>query len=252
VSALPYGARRWLRENAAALLFVALITPGCHRETPADSVSAEPPPPPSARVILPATSASPAVVPSVAPSSATVASATASATPAASTSASPAITPGETAGKEAHAPDPQNRKKPELTSQDLTGRARHLFDALAADDPEKGRDFFFPRDPFVPLKDVKDAGKYWDQLFRIYANDIHELARRHKKDLADAEFVSFELGTPPKWVKPGEEANKIGYFRTFNGKLRYRSHGKERDLEVKTIISWDDGWYVTHLLPIKH
>ena len=67
------------------------------------------------------------------------------------------------------------------------------------------------------------------------------------------EFEAFELGSPPGWVKPGEEANKIGYYRTFNGKLRFKkANGKTATIEVKTIISWDDGWFVTHLLPIKH
>lgn len=159
----------------------------------------------------------------------------------------------EAAPKPAHVVDPQNKKKPELASDDLTTRARHLFDALKSDDPKGAADFFFPREPFLPLKDIAKPGKYWDQLFRIYENDIHELHRKRGKDLEGAEFEAFELGSPPGWVKPGEEANKIGYYRTFNGKLRFKkASGKTGTIEVKTIISWDDGWYVTHLQPIKH
>ena len=56
---------------------------------------------------------------------------------------------------------------------------------------------------------------------------------------------------PFGWVKPGEEANKIGYFRTFNGKLRYRAGGQPHTIDVRVIISWQNRWYITHLLPFK-
>ncbi len=147
--------------------------------------------------------------------------------------------------------DPKNKAKPKLASKRLTGSARALFRAVKEDKPELAKDFFFPREPFLPLKDIKNPGKYWDQLFRVYERDIHELHKKRAKDWEDAEFVSFDLGSTPTWVKPGEEANKIGYYRTFNGKLRYKARGKERVLEVKTIISWNHAWFITHLLPFK-
>ena len=134
----------------------------------------------------------------------------------------------------------------------MTAQGQRLFEAVRDGDPSKAADFFFPREPFLPLKDMAEPGRYWDTLFRVYQNDIRELHRKHGTDLASAMYLSFTLGSTPTWVKPGEEANKIGYFRTFNGKLRYRTAaGTERSLEAKTIISWDGGWYITHLLPIK-
>jgi len=140
-----------------------------------------------------------------------------------------------------------------LQSEELTTQAQHLFDAIRKDQAALGADFFFPKEPFIPLKDVAAPEKYWQQLYRTYQQDIHQLHQRNAKELAEAEFVSFTLGSPPSWVKPGEEYNKLGYYRTFNGKLRYRaSSGKERIIEVKTIISWENKWYVTHLLPIQH
>ncbi|MCC6644107.1 MAG: hypothetical protein IT374_00850 [Polyangiaceae bacterium] len=147
--------------------------------------------------------------------------------------------------------DPKNKAKPPLSSKHLTSAARALFRAVKEDEPGVAKGFFFPREPFLPLKDIKNPGKYWDQLYRVYERDIHELHKRRAKDWDDAEFGSFELGSAPTWVKPGEEANKIGYYRTFNGKLRYKARGKERVLEVKTIISWNHRWYITHLLPFK-
>jgi hypothetical protein len=155
------------------------------------------------------------------------------------------------APSETNAPDPLNHAKPPLESSDLSERAEHLFRAIVDDDPPAGDDFFFPREPFIPLKDVADAARYHAQLLATYHRDIHELHAK-RKDWASATFDSFELGTPPAWVAPGKEYNKIGYYRTFHGKLRYRAGERTSEIDVGTIISWDGRWYVTHLLPIRH
>ena len=152
---------------------------------------------------------------------------------------------------DAGAPDPGNRAKPELASDDLSQRAEHLLRAVVENDPALADDFFFPEGPFIPLKDVQDPARYHAQLLATYHRDIREL-RAKRKDWSQATFVSFELGTPPTWVAPGKEYNKIGYFRTFHGKLRYRLGERTFDIDVGTIISWDSRWYVTHLLPIHH
>jgi hypothetical protein len=152
---------------------------------------------------------------------------------------------------DAAAPDPENRRMPDLVSQDLTERARHLFRAIVEDQPALGDDFFFPKEPFIPLKDVSDPARYYDQLLAAYHRDIASLHAK-RADWGGAQFVSFELGTTPGWVAPGKEYNKIGYFRTFRGKLTYKIGDKVRDLLVTTIISWDGRWYTTHLAPIHH
>jgi len=148
-------------------------------------------------------------------------------------------------------PDPLNKAKPPLTSPDLDERAAHLIEALVQNDPALADDFFFPKEPFIPLKDVADPGRYFDQLLATYHRDIRSL-RADRKDWTGTSFVSFELGTPPTWVAPGKEYNKIGYFRTFGGKLRYRAGEKIKEIAVSTIISWNGRWYVTHLSPIRH
>jgi hypothetical protein len=148
-------------------------------------------------------------------------------------------------------PDRENRSKPSLTTADLTERSQHLFEAIVKNEPSRADDFFFPKGPFLPLKDVADPGRYYDQLLATYHRDIASLHAK-RKDWAGATFVSFELGTPPGWVAPGKEYNKIGYFRTFHGKLRYRVAESVSEIEVTTIISWDNRWYVTHLMPIQH
>ena len=148
-------------------------------------------------------------------------------------------------------PDPANKRRPPPSSADLEERAARLLDAVARNDPPSADDFFFPKAPFIPLKDVADPGRYFDQLLATYHRDIRTL-HAERKDWTGAAFVSFELGTAPTWVAPGKEYNRIGYFRTFGGKLRYRIGDKSKEIAVSTIISWDGRWYVTHLLPIRH
>lgn len=144
----------------------------------------------------------------------------------------------------------KNAARPPDASEDLTERARHLFDAIVSDRSELADDFFFPREPFIPLKDVRDPARYFDGLIATYHQDIRRL-HGSRKSWDGAKFLSFELGSRPRWVKPGEEWNKIGYFRTFGGKLYYEITGRKRVLDVHTIISWDGRWYVTHLAAIR-
>jgi hypothetical protein len=54
-----------------------------------------------------------------------------------------------------------------------------------------------------------------------------------------------------RWVEPGEEYNKIGYFRVFGSKLRYELDGAPHTLDVKSLISWRGEWYVVHLSSIR-
>lgn len=148
--------------------------------------------------------------------------------------------------------DPKNKVLPPADSAELQARAKQLFEAIVADDPPKGDGFWFPKEPFLPLKDVKGPDKYWDQLHRTFAADVRRYHKKGaKKGWADAKFVKFELGSKPKWVPPGDEANKIGYYRSFHGKLRYEQGGEARALDVHTVISWQGRWFITHLDDFK-
>ena len=182
-----------------------------------------------------------------------------SAPPATTTTETPSSTASATAADDAGAPppapkdadyDPANKAKPPIDSEELQARARGLFDAVVQNNPSLGEDFWFPKEPFLILKDIKDPGKYWDQLHRAYVKDIEKL---HKKRASwdGCEFEKFEPGSPPKWVKPGEEGNKIGYYRTVKGSLVYKAEGKSHKLEVRVIISWQKRWYITHLSKFK-
>lgn len=143
-----------------------------------------------------------------------------------------------------------NKVLPPLVSDELNAKAKKLFEAIVRDDPAIGEGFWFPKEPFIPLKDVKGPGKYWDNLHATYVRDIHALHRK-RKSWEGATFVGIKLGSPPKWVPPGDEANKIGYYRTFRAKLTYKLDDKTWTLEVHTIISWQGEWFITHLSKFK-
>ncbi|WP_437730981.1 hypothetical protein [Sorangium sp. So ce1335] len=152
------------------------------------------------------------------------------------------------AGAAAYAPD--NKILPPLESEELTARASGLFDAIVKNDPALAEPFWFPKEPFIPLKDVKDPGKYWDNLHAAYLNDVKAMHRKRRSWEA-ARFVGFEVGSRPKWVPPGDEVNKIGYYRSLHGKLKYEIDGKPATIDVHTVISWQGRWYVTHLGDFK-
>lgn len=143
-----------------------------------------------------------------------------------------------------------NKVLPPLESEELTLRAKQLFEAIVHDDPARGESFWFPKEPFIPLKDVKGPDKYWNNLHATYARDIHALHRK-RKSWDGATFVGFKVGSTPKWVPPGDEANKIGYYRSFRGKLTYRIDDKNSTIDVHTIISWQGEWFITHLSKFK-
>jgi hypothetical protein len=133
---------------------------------------------------------------------------------------------------------------------ELQERAKGLFEAIVKDEPALGDPFWFPKEPFVPLKDVKDPGRYWETLHKTYVNDIHALHRK-RKSWAGATFVRFDRGSTPKWVKPGDEANKIGYYRSFHGLLRFEVDGERESIDVHTVITWQGRWFITHLRKFK-
>ena len=180
----------------------------------------------------------------------------ASATATASASAAPEPAPTASASASANGPaappapeKPDNKVEP-MEGPDLQDRAKALFEAIAKDDPALGDSFWFPREPFKPLKDIADPDKYWQQLHKAYAKDIHKLHK--KRDKWDgATFLRFEGWSAPKWVKPGEEANKIGYYRAFRGNIHYSQGGSESTIEVRVMITWQGRWFVTHLAKFK-
>jgi hypothetical protein len=245
---------------SSAALFVSALAACTQKPTPP---AGEPHGVPTAATFdasKPGELAANSAVPSPSPSAAAApaqASSVGGAAPSASVATAPSAAPAPSAsaalGPDGLDPswDLKNGQRPSAPSDDLTAKASHLFAAVQKDDPSLAADYFFPRAAFLPVKDIGNPGKYWDTLFRTYNRDIHDLHVKHASKMANAQFVDIQPGSPAKWVPPGEEANKIGYFRSFNAKVRYRDGETYGHFDVRVSITWQGKWYITHLLPWK-
>ena len=130
-------------------------------------------------------------------------------------------------------------------------RAHRLFDAIVHDDPARADDFFLARDAFRLIKAVPDPDPLWERLHAAYVRDIHALhAAIH--DLGRAEFVRLRLTRRRGWVVVGEEANRLPYWAQRHSFLDYRVEAEERHIEVRTMITWSDEWFITHLSEFRH
>ncbi len=154
------------------------------------------------------------------------------------------------------APDPaslpQTRDVPHATGAAFEARRDALWEAIVNDDPDRAMPFFFPLEAYRQVKDVTDPAADWKhRLVAAYRRDIHALHTRLGADAGDARFIALDVPeTRARWVEPGEEWNKIGYYRVFGTKLRYSVAGEERSLDVKSLISWRGEWFVVHLSAI--
>jgi len=204
----------------------------------------------------PAPDASPSVALPESPP--TTSGATATAAPAGSQRASspaPSAPPSATASPSAADPSllPQTHDHPPASGAAFDAGIAALWAGIVADDPEKAMPFFFPLGAYQQVKDVSDPASDWKhRLVAAYGRDVHALHTRLGADVARATFVGLEVpDAHARWVDPGEEYNKLGYFRVFGSKLRYTVDGEPRSFEVKSLISWRGEWYVVHLGAIK-
>ena len=199
--------------------------------------------------------------PSIAPLPASVAAVPAgptratNATTASAASAAPASKPAPLPGDAGADPGalPQTRDRPGSDSAAFDARVAALWDAIVSDTPERAMPFFFPATAYDQVKDISEPARDWKgRLVAAYARDIHALHRRLGANAANAKLKSFDVPDDrAKWVDPGHEMNKIGYWRVFGSKIRYEDDGKERVFDVTSLISWRGEWYVVHLSGFK-
>lgn len=129
---------------------------------------------------------------------------------------------------------------------DATERAARLLDAIRTDDPALAEDFFLPQAAFRLIKGISDPDALWTRIHRMYEDDIHEL-HASLGDLTGAELVRLQFTGRRGWVRVREETNRLPYWAQRHSWLVYRVGGEERRFEVRTMIAWDDRWYITHL-----
>ncbi|MGH7269414.1 MAG: hypothetical protein ACREJ3_03205 [Polyangiaceae bacterium] len=125
------------------------------------------------------------------------------------------------------------------------------------DDPSRAMPFFFPLRAYEQVKDVANPRADWaGRLVAAYTRDIHALPERLGGAGEQARLVKLDValrdGATPRWVKPGEEWNKVGYYRVYGSKLRYTDKdGQARAFDIKSLISWRGEWFIVHLCAFK-
>ena len=130
-------------------------------------------------------------------------------------------------------------------------RAAQLFMAIVADDPALAEDFFLPRDAFRLIKAMSDPDTLWARIHAAYEEDIHEL-HASIAGIERATFVRLDLSRRRSWVVLREESNRLPYWAQRHNSLVYSVDGHEHSIEVRTMIAWDDRWYITHLSEFRH
>ena len=148
---------------------------------------------------------------------------------------------------------PQTRDRPSASGPAFEARVQALWDGIVRDDPTLAAPFFFPLAAYAQVKAIAGPEADWKRrLFANYARDIHALHARLGPGAPDARLESLDVPNErARWVEPGEEYNKIGYFRVYGTKLRYSQGGRLSAFEVSSLISWRGEWFVVHLTGFK-
>ena len=148
---------------------------------------------------------------------------------------------------------PQTRARPEPSGDPFDARVRALFDGIAQDDVAHAMPFFFPLSAYVQVKGIANPAADWKaRLVAHYARDIHALHASLGPNAARARFVAADVPMDKaRWVEPGEEYNRIGYFRVYGTKLRGEIDGAPVTIDVTSLISWRGEWFVVHFTGVK-
>jgi hypothetical protein len=163
---------------------------------------------------------------------------------------------GNPAEEAAPSPDPaslpQTRDVPHGEGATFEARRDALWQAIVDDDPQRAMPFFFPLGAYQQVKEVTNPAADWKhRLVAAYERDIHALHARLGSSAPDAKLLGLDIPEArARWVEPGEEWNKIGYYRVFGTKLRYSIGDEQHTFEVKSLISWRGEWFVVHLSAI--
>ncbi len=219
-----------------SLLLCSALALGCDspkQKAPAPSASAS-----STQAALP--------VPTPAPSAS--ASAAASAASDESEGAVPPLASAD--GK----PLPQTEEKPSLRSKSYERRIALLWKAIQTDDPKIAMPAFFPLVAYKQVKAIANPEADWNaRLVKAFERDIHAAHKELGNGAGSAMLAGLDLPEDKaKWMPPGSEGNKVGYYRVLGSKLRYQdASGGARAIEVTSLISWRGEWYVVHLHGFK-
>jgi hypothetical protein len=130
---------------------------------------------------------------------------------------------------------------PRPPSGDVATRTAHLASALESGNADEALDFFLPREPFLAIKDMSGAARYYDTLVRWYRQDIARMRAELPRG-ARVTFVRFEPSSRCTWMTVGREANRLPYWSCYGSRLVVRVGGRERSLRVNVLINWGTRW----------
>lgn len=150
-------------------------------------------------------------------------------------------------------PLPQTDELPSFDSPSFQRRIELVFEAIIKDDPKLATPAFFPVIAYEQVKDISQPARdHKRRLLTAFAKNIHDYHRQVSK-LDTPKLVEVVPSTlAARWMKPGTEGNRLGYFRLLRSKLKIAdANGKELLLEMTSMISWRGEWYVVHLNGFK-
>lgn len=144
----------------------------------------------------------------------------------------------------------QTEERPTTTSAAFKRRMEVLFEAIVKDDPKLAERVFFPVVAYEQVKDIEAPAKDWKhRLWKAFERNIHGYHKKLGEDASGAKLLGVEIAEERvKWMKPGSEGNRVGYFRITRSKIRYAdASGREKTLALTSLISWRGEWFVVHL-----
>ena len=152
-------------------------------------------------------------------------------------------------------PLPQTDDRPSTTSPAFQRRMELLWQAIVADDPSIATEaVFFPRVAYAQVKDIPKPEADWkSRLVKAFERNVHEYHRKLGDDPKAAKLVAVEVDEKRvKVMERGKEGNKLPYHRVTRSKIRWvDGAGKERTLELTSLIAWRGEWFVVHLNGFK-
>jgi len=165
-------------------------------------------------------------------------------------SPTPIAAPSATNAPQTVAVPPENASQGTMPPMSSAESLSQQIITILKDPSARWQDSFFPRDPFIALKDIPRQDRYFDQLLKWYELDLE---RERKKigtaNLSNLQFVSFKNGYC-RWKKPGSEYNKIGYWACSRNIITAQAGEQKFEIKLQAMINWGNAWFPTHLGPI--
>ena len=146
---------------------------------------------------------------------------------------------------------PQTKVLPTSTDPQFLAGVNALWQGIVDDNPQEAMPFFFPESAYKQVKALANpAADYQNRLIGFYTLDIHAAHRLLGAGAKDAKLVGVTVpAQQAQWILPGEEQNKLSYYRVYGTRLTYTEGGKTKSFGLFSLISWRGEWYVVHFGP---